>query len=99
MSITASPIPAALNTEITILWLTTASRTIRPEVTDEVLTGLWYFDTTLWQAVPLLQDELERALAGAYPTVKAPTADHLRSWMGGDRDGNPKVTPALRRKR
>jgi phosphoenolpyruvate carboxylase len=88
--------PRALEREITSLWLTDRSRTARPEVTDEVLTGLWYFDTTLWQTVPLLQDELERALADTYPTVKAPTRwITFGSWMGGDRDGNPNVTPAV----
>jgi len=88
--------PRALEREITSLWLTDRSRTTRPEVTDEVLTGLWYFDTTLWQTVPLLQDELERALADTYPTVKAPTRwITFGSWMGGDRDGNPNVTPAV----
>jgi phosphoenolpyruvate carboxylase len=88
--------PRAMEREITSLWLTDRSRSARPEVTDEVLTGLWYFDTTLWQTVPLLQDELERALADTYPTVKAPT-NWIRfgSWMGGDRDGNPNVTPAV----
>jgi phosphoenolpyruvate carboxylase len=88
--------PRALEREITSLWLTDRSRTNRPEVTDEVLTGLWYFDTTLWQAVPLLQDELERALADTYPEIKAPTRwITFGSWMGGDRDGNPNVTPAV----
>ena len=88
--------PRALEREITSLWLTDRSRTNRPEVTDEVLTGLWYFDTTLWETVPLLQDELERALADTYPTVKAPTRwITFGSWMGGDRDGNPNVTPAV----
>jgi phosphoenolpyruvate carboxylase len=88
--------PRALEREITSLWLTDRSRTTRPEVTDEVLTGLWYFDTTLWQTVPLLQDELERALTDTYPTVKAPTRwITFGSWMGGDRDGNPNVTPAV----
>src|SRR5271170_8080887 len=88
--------PRALEREMTSLWLTDRSRTSRPEVTDEVLTGLWYFDTTLWQTVPLLQDELERALADTYPMVKAPTRwITFGSWMGGDRDGNPNVTPAV----
>jgi len=88
--------PRALEREITSLWLTDRSRSARPEVTDEVRTGLWYFDTTLWQTLPLLQDEFERALAETYPTVKAPTRwITFGSWMGGDRDGNPFVTPAV----
>jgi len=88
--------PRAMEREVTSLWLTDRSRTARPEVTDEVLTGLWYFDTTLWQTVPLLQDELERALADTYPTVRAPKRwIRFGSWMGGDRDGNPNVTPAV----
>ena len=88
--------PRALEREITSLWLTDRSRSARPEVTDEVRTGLWYFDTTLWQTLPLLQDELERALAETYPMVKAPTRwITFGSWMGGDRDGNPNVTPTV----
>ena len=88
--------PRALEREITSLWLTDRSRSARPEVTDEVRTGLWYFDTTLWQTLPLLQDELERTLAETYPTVKAPTRwITFGSWMGGDRDGNPNVTPTV----
>jgi phosphoenolpyruvate carboxylase len=88
--------PRALEREITSLWLTDRSRSARPEVTDEVRTGLWYFDTTLWQTLPLLQDELERALAETYPTLKAPTRwITFGSWMGGDRDGNPNVTPSV----
>jgi phosphoenolpyruvate carboxylase len=88
--------PHALEAEIITLWLTDRSRSNRPEVADEVRTGLWYFDTTLWQTVPLLQDELERALAEYYPGVKAPEGwIKFGSWMGGDRDGNPNVTPQV----
>lgn len=88
--------PRALEREITALWLTDRSRSARPQVTDEVRTGLWYFDTTLWETVPLLQDELERALADTYPTLKAPKRwITFGSWMGGDRDGNPNVTPTV----
>ncbi|HEX4141184.1 MAG TPA: phosphoenolpyruvate carboxylase [Candidatus Methylacidiphilales bacterium] len=88
--------PRALEREVTSLWLTDRSRSARPEVTDEVLTGLWYFDTTLWNTVPLLRDELARALADTYPGLKAPKRwITFGSWMGGDRDGNPNVTPAV----
>ncbi|HZP58972.1 MAG TPA: phosphoenolpyruvate carboxylase [Opitutaceae bacterium] len=85
--------PACIEREITSLWLTDRSRTARPEVTDEVRTGLWYFDTTLWHTLPRLQDDLERALAQHYPGVRVPTRWlTFGSWIGGDRDGNPNVT-------
>ena len=85
--------PACIEREITSLWLTDRSRTARPEVTDEVRTGLWYFDTTLWHTLPSLQDDLERALALHYPGVRAPGRWlTFGSWIGGDRDGNPNVT-------
>ena len=85
--------PACIEREITSLWLTDRSRTARPEVTDEVRTGLWYFDTTLWHTLPRLQDDLERALAQHYPGVRAPARWlTFGSWIGGDRDGNPNVT-------
>src|SRR5271168_760968 len=40
--------------EIASLWLTDRSRTTRPGVTDEARTGLWYFDTTLFETMPRL---------------------------------------------
>ncbi len=79
--------------EIASLWLTDRSRVARPEVADEARTGLWYFDTTLFETVPQLQADLEQALARHYPGVKAPTRWlTFGTWMGGDRDGNPNVT-------
>ncbi len=82
--------------EIASLWLTDRSRAERPEVTDEAKTGLWYFDTTLFETLPRLQADMVRALARHYPAVKAPR--HwlaFGSWIGGDRDGNPGVTGAV----
>ncbi|MGQ9903292.1 MAG: phosphoenolpyruvate carboxylase [Anaerolineae bacterium] len=91
-----SSIDDALRREITSLWLTDRSRTIQPAVTDEVRTGLWYFNNTLWNALPRLQADLEQALAQHYPGVRAPTRWlTFGSWIGGDRDGNPNVTPAV----
>ena len=82
-----------LEREIASLWLTDRSRTERPEVTDEARTGLWYFDTTLFDTVPRLYADMARALAQHYPDV-APPRRWLAfgSWIGGDRDGNPNVT-------
>ncbi len=84
---------ARLEREIASLWLTDRSRVARPEVTDEARTGLWYFDTTLFDTLPRLQADFERALARHYPGVKCPQRWlTFGSWMGGDRDGNPNVT-------
>ena len=86
----------AIRQEIAALWLTDRSRTQQPLVTDEVKTGLWYFDATLWAVLPQLQADLERALEHHYPGVRAPKRWlSFGSWMGGDRDGNPNVTTAI----
>jgi phosphoenolpyruvate carboxylase len=82
--------------EIASLWLTDRNRATRPEVTDEARTGLWFFDTALFDTLPRLQADLTRALARHYPEVKAPsTWLTFGSWIGGDRDGNPNVTAAM----
>lgn len=82
--------------EIASLWLTDRSRAARPEVTDEARTGLWYFDTTLFETLPRLHADMKRALARYYPGVNPPKRWlSFGSWIGGDRDGNPNVTPAV----
>lgn len=82
--------------EIASLWLTDRSRIERPEVADEARTGLWYFDTVLFDTLPRLQADLERSLARHYPELKAPVRWlTFGSWIGGDRDGNPNVTAGV----
>ncbi|MCB9420963.1 MAG: phosphoenolpyruvate carboxylase [Ardenticatenaceae bacterium] len=82
-----------ITAEVTALWLTDHSRTDKPTVTDEVRTGLYYFDTTLWEVLPQLYAEMGRALAEHYPNLALPPRFlTFGSWMGGDRDGNPFVT-------
>jgi phosphoenolpyruvate carboxylase len=84
---------ATIEREIASLWLTDRSRTVKPGVKDEARTGLWYFDTTLIETMPRLQEDMERALARHYPSVRAPRRWlTFGSWIGGDRDGNPEVT-------
>ncbi|TAG28775.1 MAG: phosphoenolpyruvate carboxylase [Verrucomicrobia bacterium] len=87
---------AAIEREIASLWLTDRSRVERPSVADEARTGLWYFDTTLYDVLPRLQADMVRALARHYPGVK-PSTRWLTfgSWIGGDRDGNPNVTASV----
>jgi phosphoenolpyruvate carboxylase len=88
--------PECVEREIASLWLTDRSRVSRPEVTDEARTGLWYFETTLFDALPHLLRDMTRALAKHYPGVRPPTRWlTFGSWIGGDRDGNPYVTAAV----
>lgn len=84
---------ATVRAEITSLWHTNRSRTNKITVTDEVRTGLYYIDTTIWEVLPDLYARMERALREHYPTLQIPPRFlTFGSWIGGDRDGNPNVT-------
>ncbi len=81
--------------EVLGLWQSDEVRVVRPTVIDEVKNGLYYFEEGLFELVPRLYRELAAALAKHYPGHAATVPPVLRfgSWMGGDRDGNPFVTP------
>ena len=77
------------------IWQTDALRHVRPEPLDEARAVLYYLDLTVREAVPELLDEMQAALRSigqALPTDRAPI--RFGSWVGGDRDGNPNVSPA-----
>ena len=83
------------------LWQSDVNRERRPDVLDEVREGLYFFDTTLFDLLPEIYDELQRALVKEYPdegggpadtAPSLPTFLRYGSWIGGDRDGNPFVT-------
>src|SRR5262245_35250194 len=86
-----------LREEIVSLWQTEATRTRSPAVIDEVRNGLYYFETTLFDLAPEVPARLRRALAAEYPdrTFDVPNFLRFGSWIGGDRDGNPRVTIAV----
>jgi phosphoenolpyruvate carboxylase len=84
---------AALRTEVAAIWLTDRARTVRPSVTDEVRTGLFFIEEVLWDVLPRIYAELDVALERHYPGLRVEHAWlRLGSWIGGDRDGNPNVT-------
>lgn len=86
----------AILAEITALWLTERSRTRKPQVTDEVRTGMFYFDFSIWSVIPEIYQSMADALARYYPAVSIPGRFlTYGSWIGGDRDGNPNVTTAI----
>jgi phosphoenolpyruvate carboxylase len=87
----------ALREELASLWQTEETRTTKPTVLDEVRNGLYYFESTLFDQVPEIYEKLELALADAWPdtTFDIPIFLRYGSWIGGDRDGNPFVTPEV----
>ncbi|MBL8260652.1 MAG: phosphoenolpyruvate carboxylase [Candidatus Competibacteraceae bacterium] len=88
-----------LRSQIQILWKTDEVRALKPQVRDEVKNGLYYFRESIFQALPVLYRNLERALDAVYgdqggrSAIRVPCLLRFGSWIGGDRDGNPFVTP------
>jgi phosphoenolpyruvate carboxylase len=92
---------AIVAAEITSLWQTDDVRQRRPTVSDEVRMGLDYYTDVLIDTVPALYDELRAALRRVYgdeaDRVRVPRCVRFGSWIGGDADGNPFVTPDVTR--
>jgi len=86
-----------LNRTLTTLWQTDEMRAQRLTVEEEVRNALYFFERTILNVAPWLHRDLEAALTTEYPgeTWHVPTLLRYRSWVGGDRDGNPSVTPDL----
>ncbi len=84
-----------LSTEIEILWKTDEVRVNRPKVEDEIRSGIGYFQDCLFEAVPTTYRNMEKATSHIYEddNVTVPSFLRFGSWIGGDRDGNPNVTP------
>jgi phosphoenolpyruvate carboxylase len=91
---------AALQREIATAWETDEVRDERPSPLDEVRSGLVIFEQSLWDALPRYLRSVDRALRRAtgrgLPIDVAPV--RFGSWIGGDRDGNPNVTPQVTRR-
>lgn len=87
-----------LLTEISTLWQTDEVRSSKITVIDEVKNGIFYLETTIFQAIPRLLDSVHEALsAHGIEAEIPPTLFRIGSWIGGDRDGNPFVTAQVTR--
>ena len=87
--------------EITALWQTDEVRLQKPTVTDEIRTGLSYYSMTLFETVPKIYEgiatEFREVYGAAFDMVSLPVCVSFGSWIGGDRDGNPYVSPQCTR--
>ena len=81
---------------IDTLWQTDELRLERPEVLDEARNALHYVDHLMRSVVPDVLEQLvsnaERLGVSISPVSRPLT---FGSWIGGDRDGNPFVTPEV----
>ena len=88
-----------LTAEITALWQTDDTRSARPTVRDEIRMALDYYESSLFDTLPVLYAEVADAFAAEFPEESSgslatlPELVTFGSWIGGDRDGNPFVTP------
>ncbi|MHB8482839.1 MAG: phosphoenolpyruvate carboxylase [Nitrospiria bacterium] len=96
--------------EITLLWQTGDIFLERPTVYEEVKGILFYFKETFYTVIPQFYREVDYYLGkemsrhknkATHPSASAATPPEIPpflkfgSWVGGDRDGNPKVTSTI----
>ena len=81
---------------IELLWQTDELRLEQPEPLDEATNALYYLDDLHRHTVPQVLDDFAYELSqyGIDLDVLARPLS-FGSWIGGDRDGNPNVTPAI----
>lgn len=80
------------------LWQTEEIRERRVGPLQEVESTVYYFDRTIFETVANFYATFDAELQAWFPEVKR--KQHFltfASWVGGDRDGNPFVTPEVSR--
>jgi phosphoenolpyruvate carboxylase len=78
---------------LVLLLSTDEIRSSRLGVSDEIDRGIHHLAGTIWDALPGLSRDLVDAIEIHYGArLPLPRPIRYRSWIGGDRDGNPRVT-------
>jgi phosphoenolpyruvate carboxylase len=97
----AAELQQSVLAEITALWQTEEVRPRPPTVENEIDTGLDHYTPFLLPALTEFYRDLASAFQEVFPeempSGQLPTVVRFGSWIGGDRDGNPAVTPASTR--
>jgi len=83
--------------QISVLWQTDEVRVQKPLVTDEIRMGLDHYPMSIFESLPRLYVEIRDSFREVYSLElqpdDVPEVLSFGSWIGGDRDGNPFVTP------
>jgi len=90
----------ALRREVVAIWESDEIRREPPTPLDEARSGLVVIEQSVWATVPRVLRELDATVADRCGRGLSLDAAPLRfgSWIGGDRDGNPNVTPDTTRR-
>ena len=91
----------AIRREIASIWQTDEVSRVKPSPQSEAERGTLVIETVLWEVLPSFLRKLDATMKDAMgegyglPLTASPFI--FASWMGGDRDGNPNVTPDVTR--
>lgn len=94
----ARALEAHILEEIEELWQTRPTRASRATVADEVDFGLYFITSVVMDVMVDVYADLRESLGMHYPDEdwsELPPLLRFASWIGGDRDGNPNVTPEV----
>lgn len=84
---------------VATLWQTAEVEPGGTTVIDEVHNALYFFERTIFRVVSWVQRDFAEAWKANFEGDPPDTTQAMRyrSWVGGDRDGNPNVTPDVTR--
>jgi phosphoenolpyruvate carboxylase len=84
--------------EVVLMLNTDDVRASKIRVEDEIANGIYFLTGAIWEVIPSIHRDVNDALEEYFGrTADIPALVKYRTWIGGDRDGNPFVTADLSR--
>ena len=80
---------------IDVIWQTDELRRTQPSPVNEARSILYFLNEITTEGVPELFDDIDSVLRGIGGALDENAPVNFGSWVGGDRDGNPNVTPEI----